>query len=61
MTIKIFNSSKIVDLWNAGCSAESIIQKLDLDISVRQVQRIGAAQGSWRKRQLARLDEHGNA
>jgi hypothetical protein len=49
---------EIVELWNAGYPAEAIISELALPITDRQVRRIGAAHGNWRKRQLARIERH---
>ncbi len=56
--IKLFTHKEVVEMWNAGYSAPDIIDLLDLSISIRQVQRIGAAEGSWKKRWLGRMERH---
>jgi hypothetical protein len=51
--------NQILELWNSGVSCRQIIDELNLQITVRQVQRIGAANGDWRKRWQTRMERHG--
>jgi len=53
---KFVDHKKIIELWNQGRSAESIVEILGLDISVRQVYRIGLKEGNQRRRLNARFD-----
>jgi hypothetical protein len=53
--IKIWNRQAIVELWNRGMSASRIIEELSLDVTVRQVQRIGAEYGNRKVRASGRL------
>src|SRR6476469_6275204 len=48
--IKAWNRNEIVQLWNEGESAIQIVERLGLDITVRQVQRIGQAEGNRKLR-----------
>jgi hypothetical protein len=54
MTIKLFNRSEVIRLWNEGKTREEIKAILQLDLSTRQIQRIGVADGSWKLRMAAR-------
>jgi hypothetical protein len=54
--IKVFDRSKIVEMWNAGKDPEDIIATLNLTITPRQIYRIGARYGSRRQRWNAKLD-----
>lgn len=53
--IKIWNRAELIRRWNEGWSAERIKEHLELDVSVRQIQRIGAEFGSRRLRTSNRL------
>jgi hypothetical protein len=53
--IKAWNRKEIVELWNDGKSARQIVEELDLPITVRQVQRIGAELGNRKLRASGRL------
>ena len=54
--IRAWNREEIVELWNEGVSAVAIVARLKLDVSVRQVLRIGARYGDRKQRQSGRLD-----
>jgi hypothetical protein len=53
--IKVWNRQQIIELWNDGKSAHKIVDELDLPITVRQVQRIGAKLGNRRLRASGRI------
>lgn len=53
---KVFDTQEIVDMWNAGYSAERIVETLSIRLSVRQVYRIGAANGDRKRRLLAKFE-----
>lgn len=48
--IKVWDTKPIIELWNQGYSGSVIKEKLNLNISVRQIQRIGAEFGSRSQR-----------
>jgi len=54
--IKLFDHKKVVEMWNLGYPVADIIDLLNLNISERQVRRIGAKEGSWKKRWLGRIE-----
>src|SRR5918911_3820091 len=53
--IKIWDRYPIIELWNQGVAASRIVEKLDLDVSVRQVQRVGEKYGDSSLRAKGRL------
>jgi hypothetical protein len=55
--IKAWNRNEIVQLWNEGESAPHIVELLGLNITVRQVQRIGQAEGNRKLRHSGRLEK----
>ena len=55
--IKAWNRNEIVQLWNEGEAPSRIVERLNLTISVRQVQRIGQAVGNRKLRHSGRIDK----
>lgn len=55
--IKAWNKDEILKLWNEGLSASRIKEQLKLDITIRQIQRIGAKGGNRKLRRSGRIDE----
>lgn len=53
--IKVWDRQPVIELWNQGVSASRIIERLDLDVTVRQVQRIGARYGNRKARMSGSL------
>ena len=58
MTIKIFDRTDIIELWNAGKSPQAIKDQLKINLSTRQIKRIGASDGDWRKRWAGRMAKY---
>jgi hypothetical protein len=56
--IKLQQSEKkeIAELWNDGLSTTEIIERLNLNVGRRTVERVGAASGSWKQRWLGRME-----